>query len=83
MILLIILYLYLFLSGTTVLHTEENNLLNCSLDHSPIDLPTMQNTNLDLTFESFTIWEPAFSVLISVYVLPIIILPRKKSVCHS
>ena len=21
----------------------------------------MQNTNFDLTFESFTIWEPAFS----------------------
>ena len=35
------------LSGSTVLLTDENNLLNCSLNHSPISCPLMASASLD------------------------------------
>lgn len=52
-----------FLSGSTVLLTDENSLPNCSLNHSPISCPLMESASLDLSFGSFTTWKPAFSVV--------------------
>lgn len=52
-----------FLSGSTVLLTDENSLPNCSLNHSPISRPLMESASLDLSFGSFTTWKPALSVV--------------------
>lgn len=51
------------LSGSTVLLTDEHSLPNCSLNHLPIGCPFMASASLDLSFGSFTTWNPAFSVL--------------------
>ena len=37
-----------FLSGSTVLLTDENSLPNCSLNHSPISCPLMESASLDI-----------------------------------
>lgn len=52
-----------FLSGSTVLLTDENSLPNCYLNHSPISCPLMESASLDLSFGSFTTWKPALSVV--------------------
>lgn len=52
-----------FLSGSTVLLTDENSLPNCSLNHSPISCPLMESASLDLSFGSLTTWKPALSVV--------------------
>lgn len=43
-----------FLCGVTILLTDENSLLNCSLNHSPISCPFMASTSLDLSLGAFT-----------------------------
>ena len=52
-----------FLYGSTVLLMDENSLLNCSLNHSPISCPFMASASLDLSAGSFTTWKPALSVM--------------------
>lgn len=52
-----------FLSGSTVLLTDENSLPNCSLNHSPIGCPLMASASFDLSAGSFTTWKPALAVV--------------------
>lgn len=52
--------LLLFLRGATVLRIEENNLLNCSLNHSPIGFLSMQSISFELSFRVFYNLETCF-----------------------